>query len=141
MRAKDGRLSLAPAADAGSAMVWALVLALLLGLAGMVLAALASVAVARQRAGAAADLAALAAAGRPFDQVGACALARRVVTAQGASLYACAVRADTAEVTVDVTLSGRLARLPLPPARVRARAGPAEASPRLKPVENPWPRW
>lgn len=122
------------ARETGSATVWALVLAMVVGSAGTVLTALASVAVAGYRAGAAADLAALAAAGRSADESGACVLARRVAEAQGGRLRACVVRSDVADVTVEVALSGSLGRLP--PARVRARAGPTDAVPRLRPAQK-----
>lgn len=120
--------------DLGSATVWALVLIVALGSAGTVFAALAQVAVARHRAGAAADLAALAAAAKPYDEAGGCVVARRVAAAQGGRLQACTLRGDLADVTVEVALSGRLAALPA--ARVRARAGPTQMAPRTVPVER-----
>jgi secretion/DNA translocation related TadE-like protein len=68
----------------------------------------------RHRAGAAADLAALAAADHALDgRERACALAAGVARAQGARLVVCAVAGEVADVVADV--GG---------ARVRSRAGP-----------------
>ncbi|MET9621244.1 MULTISPECIES: Rv3654c family TadE-like protein [unclassified Streptomyces] len=81
---------------------------------------------ARHRAGGAADLAALAAAGRAalWGERDACAAAARVAGAQGAALVRCSVRGDVADVTATVRVG------PYAPV-VRARAGPAEALPGL----------
>ncbi|NGN69167.1 flp pilus-assembly TadE/G-like family protein [Streptomyces sp. A7024] len=79
---------------------------------------------ARHRAGAAADLAALAAADTALRGPGtACAEARRVAAAQRTTLVRCAV---TGEVS-DVSVAARAG--PFEP-RVRARAGPVNVSPR-----------
>lgn len=68
----------------------------------------------RHRAGAAADLAALAAADHALDgRATACALAAEVAHAQGATVVTCAVTGEVADVLADV--GG---------ARVRSRAGP-----------------
>ncbi|MFD0367207.1 Rv3654c family TadE-like protein [Streptomyces sp. NPDC127114] len=78
---------------------------------------------ARHRAGAAADLAALAAAGRTlWGEQDACAAAARVAAAQGATLVRCQVRDDIADVTT------RVAHPPWDP-QSRARAGPPALPP------------
>jgi secretion/DNA translocation related TadE-like protein len=78
---------------------------------------------ARHRAGAVADLAALAAADRALDgERQACGRAVAVARAQRARIVACTVRGEIADVTAEVRLSAPLAALP--PARFRARAGP-----------------
>jgi secretion/DNA translocation related TadE-like protein len=86
---------------------------------------------ARHRAESAADLAALAAAGRLLLDPGeACAEAAAIASAQGATLRACTIRADALEdsVEVDVSVPSPSSLVPgLPPARGRARAGPVTA--------------
>lgn len=75
----------------------------------------------RHRAGAAADLAALAAADQALaGRDRACAAARRVAVAQGAGLARCEVDGLVADLTVEVRFG------PFTP-RKRARAGPAAA--------------
>lgn len=75
----------------------------------------------RHRAGAAADLAALAAADQALlGRDEACAAARRVAVAQGAGLVRCELDGVVADLTVEVR-SG-----PFTP-RKRARAGPVAA--------------
>ncbi|SDK44523.1 Rv3654c family TadE-like protein [Streptomyces indicus] len=104
--------------DRGSATVWVvgLIGVLCLILAGLLLAAQAVVA--RHRAGAAADLAALAAADHALrGQEAACASALRVARAQGTDVVRCAVRGEIADVTV------RAGERPLV-SEVRSRAGP-----------------
>lgn len=88
-----------------------------------VVAALAGVAVARHRAAAAADLGALAAAGRAHEgaQV-ACAAAGAVASAQGAALKACRLEGLDAFVEVTVSAPGWLGDLGR--ARGLAAAGP-----------------
>ncbi|MFI8102629.1 Rv3654c family TadE-like protein [Streptomyces sp. NPDC086023] len=109
--------------DRGSATVWAvLVASVLCAVFGGVLT-LGQVVVARHRAAAAADLAALAAAtvwarGEPE----ACAVALRVARAQGAELSRCAAAGEVADVAARVRAG------PFAP-EVAARAGPAEALP------------
>jgi secretion/DNA translocation related TadE-like protein len=114
--------------DAGSASVW---LVALLTLGGCVLVAalgLGAAVTARHRAGAAADLAALAAAGKLLWQPeAACAEAARIAGAQHARMLSCALQTDAGEdaveVSVEVPMAGSL--FPgLPSARGRARAGP-----------------
>jgi secretion/DNA translocation related TadE-like protein len=100
--------------DRGSATVWAVLLMALLFVAAGVLFALGHALTARHRAGAAADLAALAAADHALEgQAEACAFAARVASAQGARLLRCAVVDEIADLTVGVG-----------PAEVRSRAGP-----------------
>ncbi|GAA3749782.1 Rv3654c family TadE-like protein [Streptomyces tremellae] len=83
-----------------------------------VLLALGQAVAARHRAGAAADLAALAAADTaPYGGAAACRRAERVAAAQGARLAACAVQGPVAEVTA-------VARVGPYAPHVRARAGP-----------------
>lgn len=100
--------------DRGSATVWSL------GLMGVLLALFAAVllmdqaVVARHRAGAAADLAALAAADHALDgEPAACGFATRVASAQGAAVVGCTVTGEIADVIARVG-----------PAQARSRAGP-----------------
>ncbi|WP_284421486.1 Rv3654c family TadE-like protein, partial [Streptomyces albus] len=91
--------------DRGSASVWAALAAVVLcGVFGAVLGYGQAVHV-RHRAGAAADLAALAAAdqsnGGPDP---ACAAARQVARAQGASIVRCAVREEIADLDAQAPL-------------------------------------
>ncbi|RNL74211.1 hypothetical protein EBF04_16400 [Streptomyces sp. I6] len=87
-----------------------------------VVLALGQAVVARHRAGAAADLAALAAADRALEGAGqACAQAARVAGAQGAVVVRCAVAGEIADVTAGA------ARGPYRP-EVRSRAGPPAPS-------------
>lgn len=104
--------------DRGSATVWAALVTTVLGavFAGVLL--LGQAVVARHRAAAAADLAALAAAATwAHGPDTACGAARRVARAQGAELAVCHVGGEVAEVEARVT-SG-----PFTPGG-RARAGP-----------------
>ncbi|MEV7561506.1 Rv3654c family TadE-like protein [Streptomyces sp. NPDC089795] len=104
--------------DRGSATVWAALVATVLGAVFGGVLLLGQVVVARHRAAAAADLAALAAAATwAHGPETACATARRVARAQGAALVGCLVRGEVAEVTAEVAAG------PFTPA-VRARAGP-----------------
>nr|WP_244258462.1 Rv3654c family TadE-like protein [Streptomyces sp. Tu 2975] len=84
----------------------------------VIILAMGQAVVARHRAGAAADLAALAAADNALRGTAkACATAGRVADAQGAQLVRCSVRGEISDVTA-------MARFgPYAPA-VRARAGP-----------------
>ncbi|WP_189889573.1 Rv3654c family TadE-like protein [Streptomyces xantholiticus] len=84
--------------------------------------------VARHRAGAAADLAALAAADQALSgAAGACATADRVARAQGAEVVRCAVTGEVADVTA-------LARFGPYAPTVRARAGPPGLSGLREPI-------
>lgn len=105
--------------ERGSATVWSLgVVAVLLALftAGLLLV---QAVVLRHRAGAAADLAALAAADHALDgRERACALAAKVATAQGARLAGCTVTGEVADVVAEVH-----------GVRIRSRAGPPLPAP------------
>lgn len=109
-------------ADRGSATVWGLVVATaLVAVFGGVLL-LGQAVVARHRAASAADLAALAAAARwAHGPEAACATAIRVAGAQGATVTACTLRGEVAEISARApagsfapTISAR-AGPPLPP--------------------------
>ncbi|MFJ8625976.1 Rv3654c family TadE-like protein [Kitasatospora sp. NPDC093550] len=116
--------------DAGSATVWLLALAALGTAVFAATLAVGSVVAARHRAESAADLAALAAADRLLlDPDGGCARAAGIAAAQGARLVSCAAdrSADAVEVVAEVGVSGLPVRLPVGPARGRARAGPLRA--------------
>lgn len=105
-------------AERGSATVWAATAATAVCAVFAVVLALGQAVVARHRAGGAADLAALAAAGRALDgPVAACDRAARVAGAQGAELVRCALTGEIADVTVRARFG------PYGPT-VRARAGP-----------------
>jgi secretion/DNA translocation related TadE-like protein len=95
-----------------------------LALLGATGSALAAVAVARQRAAAVADLAALAAAQRALDgPAAACARAAQLAAADGARLLRCTLTGDVATVVAQVTPPGPIGRIGS--ATARARAGPA----------------
>ncbi|WP_308344828.1 Rv3654c family TadE-like protein [Streptomyces sp. ISL-94] len=109
--------------DRGSATVWAVLVATVLGAVFGGVLLLGQAVVARHRAAAAADLAALAAAASwAHGPEAACATARRVARAQGAALAACRVEGEVAEVTA------RPATGPFTPG-IRARAGPPPEAP------------
>ncbi|MFE9682651.1 Rv3654c family TadE-like protein [Streptomyces sp. NPDC006285] len=107
------------APDRGSATIWTVgALAVLCVVFGAVLV-MGQAVVARHRAGAAADLAALAAADHWMDGgTEACGRADQVARAQGTRVVRCAVSGDVSDVTVAA------GRGPLT-AEVRSRAGPA----------------
>ncbi|MGP3979096.1 Rv3654c family TadE-like protein [Streptomyces sp. 8N114] len=109
--------------DRGSASVWAaLSVVALCGVFAAVLGFGQAVYV-RHRAGAVADLAALAAADRALEgPARACAVARRVARVQDARLSRCAVRGEVADLDAGVRWGPYTAR-------VRARAGPADGLP------------
>ncbi|NWJ71857.1 flp pilus-assembly TadE/G-like family protein [Pseudonocardia sp. ICBG1122] len=110
--------------DAGVASVWAATAAAVLMLVGIVGVDLAAATRARHVASAAADLAALAAAGRSVDgTAAACGRAADLAARNGAELLTCRLDGWDALIETRVTWSGLL---PLRgPARARARAGPA----------------
>jgi secretion/DNA translocation related TadE-like protein len=82
--------------------------------------------IARHRAQTAADLAALAAAGRlTHGPEAACAQAAAVAAAMQTNVVRCEV--DALDVVVVVEVSVTLGRLDVGPARAVARAGPADA--------------
>lgn len=100
-------------------------IAVLVGVTGIACVGVAVVA--RHRAQAAADLAALAAASRlAHGGEAACAQAAAVATAMRADLGSCDVENLDVVVAVDVTVA--LGRFGVGPARAVARAGPAEAA-------------
>jgi secretion/DNA translocation related TadE-like protein len=104
--------------DGGSATVWVAMATTVLCAVFAIVLAMGQAVVARHRAGAAADLAALAAADHALSGTAdACGRASRVARAQGAEVVRCAVTGEVADVTA-------LARFgPYAPV-VRARAGP-----------------
>ncbi|MEU7551061.1 Rv3654c family TadE-like protein [Streptomyces sp. NPDC044571] len=104
--------------DRGSATVWAALVATVLSAVFGGVLLLGQAVVARHRAAAAADLAALAAAATwAHGPEQACAAARRVAGAQGAALTACTVQGEVAAVTARPTTG------PFHPP-ITARAGP-----------------
>ncbi|MGW6821733.1 Rv3654c family TadE-like protein [Streptomyces sp. NPDC055005] len=121
--------------DRGSATVWAALVTTVLGAVFGGVLLLGQAVVARHRAAAAADLAALAAAATwAHGPEAACATAVRVARAQGASLIACEVQGEVAEVMARAptgpfapVLASR-AGPPLP----TSPQGPAEPTPRAR---------
>ncbi len=115
---------MSPSAERGSASVWVLALAGVLALVGLAGALVAAAVTARHRATAAADLAALAAAGSAVEgHADPCAAAAAVAEANGASLRSCTVDpAAVADVAVGVPVE--LGPLGEREATARARAGP-----------------
>lgn len=115
--------------ERGSATVWVLALAGALAVVALAAVLVGGAVVARHRAGSAADLAALAAAGRAvLADPGACAVAEEVAAANGAVLERCTVRAG-AVVEVEVAVPFRLGPLGRRDAAGRARAGPVGGQP------------
>lgn len=109
--------------DRGSATVWAALVATVLGAVFGGVLLLGQAVVARHRAAAAADLAALAAAATwTHGPEAACATARRVAHAQGAALSTCRVEGELAEVTAHPTTG------PFTP-KIHSRAGPPPSRP------------
>lgn len=109
--------------ERGSGTVWVLALSLVVGLAAIAGGSWGLAAAARHRAEAAADLAALAAAGEAIWGAGrACAAAARIATENGAQLDRCELKGDVAEIRVRRQL--RLGRLSGRTAFASARAGP-----------------
>ena len=116
-----------PTGDRGSATVWVIALSAALAVVGAAVVLVGAATVARHRAGAAADLAALAAAGRAVrGEPGACGLAADVARANAATLVSCTVDVD-AVVDLRVSIPLRLGRLGSWTASGRARAGPVPA--------------
>ncbi|MFD9353814.1 Rv3654c family TadE-like protein [Streptomyces sp. NPDC060031] len=106
------------AADRGSATVWAALVVTVLGAVFGGVLLLGQAVVARHRAAAAADLAALAAAASwTHGPQAACATAARVAGAQGARVTACVLTGETAQITA------RAATGPFTPP-IQSRAGP-----------------
>jgi secretion/DNA translocation related TadE-like protein len=110
--------------ERGSATVWVLALSLVLAVVGAAAVVVAVAVTARHRAGSAADLAALAAAGRAVTGApDACAVADDVARRNGARLTSCTV-GEGSVVAVTVSVSLRLGPLGDHEAAGRARAGP-----------------
>lgn len=109
--------------DRGSATVWAALATTALCAVFAVILAMGQAVVARHRAGSAADLAALAAAGHaPRGAQAACARAAEVAGAQGAEVVRCAMAGEIADVIARARFG------PYAPT-VRSRAGPPDALP------------
>ncbi|MFE7298274.1 Rv3654c family TadE-like protein [Streptomyces sp. NPDC057579] len=109
--------------DAGSATVWTVFAAAALCAVFAGLMAVGQAVAARHRAGAAADLAALAAADEALrGPAAACATARRVAAGQHTRVVRCAVAELIADVTVEAG-GGPFT------SRVRSRAGPTAGAP------------
>lgn len=118
-----GRALRARGAERGSATIWILALATVLWTVAMGVMLVGQARAARHRAGAAADLAALAGASRVSDGM-PCKPASLVARVNGGKLVACVVRGETVDVVVEVPL-GRLGPLVGERGvRARARAGP-----------------
>jgi secretion/DNA translocation related TadE-like protein len=114
--------------ERGSGTVWMVALIAVVGVFSVFGLALGQAMTARHRAGAAADLAALAAADRALEGPrAACDRARVVAAAHGARLLDCALDGEVSDVRVEIEVPAAL--VTLAPARVRARAGPAHAPP------------
>ncbi|MFF3430131.1 Rv3654c family TadE-like protein [Streptomyces sp. NPDC002602] len=124
--------------DRGSATVWAALVTTVLGAVFGGVLLLGQAVVARHRAAAAADLAALAAAATwAHGPEAACAAAVRVARAQGASLTACDVQGEVAEVVARAPtgpFAPALASRAGPPLLPSPAAGRADA---LSPVPRP----
>ncbi|MET4924600.1 flp pilus-assembly TadE/G-like family protein [Streptomyces sp. PSRA5] len=117
--------------DRGSASVWAAMATTALCAVFAVILGMGQAVVARHRAGSAADLAALAAAGYALRGAeAACARAAEVAGAQGAEVVRCAVAGEIADVTARAGFG------PYTPT-VRSRAGPPDAPPASVPVREP----
>ncbi|MFG3051454.1 Rv3654c family TadE-like protein [Kitasatospora sp. NPDC048239] len=113
--------------DAGSATVWLVAFAVLGCAVFTATLSVGAVIGARHRAESAADLAALAAAGRLLiDPDGGCGRAAAIAAAQAVTVAACTVdrEEDTVEVVTEVPVGALPVRLVVRPARARARAGP-----------------
>ncbi|PZT70508.1 hypothetical protein DN402_16070 [Streptomyces sp. SW4] len=122
-RAGPGAVRRTSVADRGSATVWSVGAVAVLCLVFGVVLALGQAVVARHRAAAGADLAALAAADH-WSQGGtaACARAERIARAQSTRLVRCVLTGPVSDVTA---ASGRGPFA----AEIRSRAGPASEAP------------
>ncbi|TAM90445.1 MAG: hypothetical protein EPN43_05655 [Jatrophihabitans sp.] len=115
--------------DRGSASLWIVAACLVLLLAGTVVTVRAAAVAARHRVETAADLAALAAAGRIGTGGQPCGAAREIAVRNGARLVACATdlaadgRSGTVEVRAEVSL-----HLPLLGDRIASAAARAQRS-------------
>ena len=119
----DGVPVRASSGDQGSATIWSLCAGLVLLLTALAVLAWSAALVVRQRAEAAADLAALAGARALLSGSPPCDRAGRVAAAGGARLVGCEVATSSVSVLVEVPAPRVLRRLDMPPARARARAG------------------
>ena len=110
--------------ERGSATVWVFALSAVLAVVGAAAVVVAVAVTARHRAGSAADLAALAAAGQAvIGDPDACAVAADVAARNGARLTSCTLQ-EGAVVAVTVSVPLRLGPLGEHAASGRARAGP-----------------
>lgn len=115
--------------DRGSATIWVLTLSGVLAVLAAAVVLVGAAAVARHRAETAADLAALAAAGRAvLGEPGACERAAEVARANAARLVSCSVD-GSAVAQVRVCVPVQLGRLGVHAASAVARAGPVAAEP------------
>jgi secretion/DNA translocation related TadE-like protein len=122
--------------ERGSATVWMLALCGVLGVVGAAAVLTGAAVVARHRATAAADLAALAAAGRAVaGDAGPCVAAQEVAAANAAELTSCTVGAG-AVVEVAVRIRVRLGGLGVHWATARAGAGPVVPGPQAAPLSG-----
>lgn len=112
-------------AERGSATIWVLAMAAILLASSMLVGLYGAAAAARNRASAAADLAALAAAGRfaSGDAAEPCRVAADVARMNHATLTDCVTTNGVADVRAEVELRGALARLGNATARSRAAPG------------------
>ena len=127
MRGSRAERGAATRDERGSSTIWVLVGVLLTAAVSVVVVTSGFVTIDRARAASIADEAALAGARYAVQgPAQACAWARRVATASAAAVSQCRVAVDgSVFVVVSVPLLGPLARLP--PAIVKARAGPPTA--------------
>jgi secretion/DNA translocation related TadE-like protein len=116
-------MSALPDGQRGSATVWVLALSGVLAAVGLAAVLVGAAVVARHRATAAADLSALAAAGRAVAGGDACGTAAEIAGANAADLMACGV-GEGSVVDVEVSVTVRLGRLGVFSATAAARAGP-----------------
>jgi secretion/DNA translocation related TadE-like protein len=113
-----------PAGERGSATVWVLALAGVLALVGAAAVLVGAAVVARHRASAAADLAALAAAGPDLaGDAGPCAAAEEIAAANAAEVTSCTI-GPGGVVEVAVRVPVEFGGLGVHSATGRARAGP-----------------
>lgn len=115
-------------AEQGSASIWVLTSAGVVGIVATVAVLLGQTEIAAHRAGAAADLSAIAAADEAlFGQAAACARAAAVAAATDGRLVSCVVLDGVSDVRAEATLPPVLRRFGRSVAR--SRAGPASTGP------------
>lgn len=113
------------AGDRGSATIWVVMLVMLLTMVWVGLASVGAAVVARHRASAAADLAALAAASAAERAIpNPCAAAREIAEMHGGHVSGCRLDGLTADVVVTVDVAGVLAFGASAAGRSRAGPGP-----------------